>query len=91
MPAAPPTTTTSPRLPLWLACGGAGSVAHLAEGFYEGHASAVAAGAFFLFYGPRRTVLITYPTDQELCSHFQPEHIRPKDPDKLISRKLARL
>lgn len=41
-----------------IACGGAGSVEHLAQAVYEGHASAVAAGAFFLFYGRRRTVLI---------------------------------
>jgi len=74
-----------------IACGGAGSVQHLAEAAYTGHAAAVAAGAFFLFYGPRRTVLITYPTDDELREHFRPEHVRPKDPETAVDATLARL
>jgi cyclase len=74
-----------------IACGGAGSVKHLAEGFYDGHASALAAGAFFLFYGRRRTVLITYPTDEELRTEFRPEHIRTKDPISIIDTRSARL
>jgi cyclase len=74
-----------------IACGGAGRVEHLAQAVYEGHASAVAAGAFFLFYGRRRTVLITYPKDEELLKHFAPEHIRPKDPETFVERYLARL
>lgn len=78
------------RIPV-IACGGAGSTGHLAQAVYEGHASAVAAGAFFLFYGRRRTVLITYPTDAELLRHFRPEHIRPKDPKEPITRDMARL
>lgn len=61
-----------------IACGGAGSVKHLAEAVFEGHASAVASGAFFLFFGPRRTVLITYPTDEELVEHLGPDLIRHK-------------
>jgi len=61
-----------------IACGGAGSVRHLAAAIDGGHASAVAAGAFFLFFGPRRTVLITYPTDEELTAHFDPACIRLK-------------
>jgi cyclase len=74
-----------------IACGGAGSVAHLAEAYYDGGASAVAAGAFFLFYGRRRTVLITYPTDEELLAHFKPEHIRPKDPERFIDMQASRI
>ena len=74
-----------------IACGGAGSVKHLADAVYEGHASAVAAGAFFLFYGRRRTVLITYPTDEDLRRHFRPEHIRTKDPATAIDTATARL
>jgi len=62
-----------------IACGGAGSVSHLAEAVDQGHASAVAAGAFFLFYGPRRTVLITYPDDEELLKHLGQERVRLKD------------
>lgn len=74
-----------------IACGGAGSVKHLADAVYEGHAAAVAAGAFFLFYGPRRTVLITYPKDEELVRHFRREHIRPKDPETFVDTAAARL
>lgn len=62
-----------------IACGGAGSVAHLAQAVEQGHASAVAAGAFFLFYGRRRTVLITYPSDDELRTHLGAERVRTKD------------
>lgn len=61
-----------------IACGGAGSVQHLADAVDRGHASAVAAGAFFLFFGPRRTVLITYPDDSELLEVFSPDRIRLK-------------
>ncbi|HYD50224.1 MAG TPA: AglZ/HisF2 family acetamidino modification protein [Terriglobales bacterium] len=61
-----------------IACGGAGSVAHLAQAAEQGHASAVAAGAFFLFFGPRRTVLITYPEDDELAEHLPLPRIRDK-------------
>jgi cyclase len=61
-----------------IALGGAGSTRHLAEAVEIGHASAVAAGAFFLFYGKRRTVLITYPTDEELASALGSDRIRWK-------------
>lgn len=61
-----------------IACGGAGKVAHLKEAVEIGHASAVAAGALFLFFGPRRTVLINYPTTRDLTAHFDPGQIRPR-------------
>jgi len=61
-----------------IACGGAGRVAHLAEAVDYGGASAVAAGALFLFYGPRRTVLINYPPDEELREHLGEERVRTK-------------
>ena len=35
------------------------------EGINSG-ADAIAAGSFFIYYGPHRAVLITYPTDHEL-------------------------
>ena len=70
-----------------IACGGAGSVAHLGEAVGTGHASAVASGAFFLFYGPRRTVLITYPEDRELVKHLGPERVRMKDAQRLPPRR----
>lgn len=73
-----------------IACGGAGNVEQLANVCYEGHASAAAAGAFFLFYGRRRVVLITYPTDAELRKHFRPEDIRPKSLTSPVNMLLAR-
>lgn len=74
-----------------IALGGAGSTADLASAVYEGHASAVSAGAFFLFYGKRRTVLITYPSDAELRRDFAAGDIRTKDPYKMNDPDLARL
>lgn len=62
-----------------IACGGAGTVEHLAEAVDIGHATAVACGAFFLFYGPRRTVLITYPEDAELEASLGALRVRRKD------------
>ena len=48
-----------------IANGGAGSLADV-RGAVEAGASAVAAGAFFVFYGPHRAVLITYPRYSEV-------------------------
>jgi cyclase len=53
-----------------VACGGAGSVADLAEAIAAG-ASAVAAGSLFVFSGPRRAVLINYPSAAELADHVR--------------------
>lgn len=44
-----------------VACGGAGTVEHLAAAVHEGGASAVAAGSMFVFHGRLRAVLINYP------------------------------
>ncbi|MBL8101266.1 MAG: imidazole glycerol phosphate synthase subunit HisF [Anaerolineales bacterium] len=49
-----------------VACGGAGNLAHVAEAISQGHASAAAAGSMFVFQGPLRGVLISYPTPKEL-------------------------
>jgi cyclase len=49
-----------------IACGGAGSVNHFAEVLTEGAASAVAAGSFFVFQGPHRAVLISYPENHAI-------------------------
>lgn len=62
-----------------IACGGAGRVEDLAAAVDEGHASAVAGGAFFLFYGPRRTVLLSYPSDEELGRVLRRTRVRQKD------------
>jgi len=43
-----------------VACGGAGTIGHLAEAIHEGGASAVAAGSMFVFHGKHRAVLINY-------------------------------
>ncbi|HYM37644.1 MAG TPA: AglZ/HisF2 family acetamidino modification protein [Nitrospiraceae bacterium] len=47
-----------------VACGGAGSVEDFRTVFRETPASAAAAGSFFVFQGPHRAVLITYPTEE---------------------------
>lgn len=49
-----------------VACGGAGSVADLASAIQIGGASAAAAGSMFVFQGPHRAVLITFPDEQVL-------------------------
>lgn len=56
--------STAVPVPL-IALGGAGSLADI-KSAVEAGASAVAAGAFFVFHGPHRAVLITYPRYQEL-------------------------
>ncbi|MEZ0394848.1 MAG: AglZ/HisF2 family acetamidino modification protein [Anaerolineales bacterium] len=48
-----------------IACGGAGNLQHLAEAIQAG-ASAAAAGSLFVFQGPLRGVLISYPSREEL-------------------------
>lgn len=53
-----------------IAVGGAGSLEDIRRAVDSG-ASAVSAGAFFVFYGPHRAVLITYPRYGELESLFQ--------------------
>lgn len=47
------------------ACGGAGSVHHLQQAITAG-ASAAAAGSMFVFNGPHRAVLISYPSETRL-------------------------
>ena len=49
-----------------VACGGAGNLTHISEVIKQGHASAAAAGSIFVFQGPLRGVLISYPTPKEL-------------------------
>lgn len=53
-----------------IAIGGIGSLQDIKDAVNAG-ASAVAAGAFFVFHGPHRAVLITYPQYQELISLFE--------------------
>jgi cyclase len=51
-----------------IACGGAGTTADFAAAAKHGGAAAVAAGAMFVFHGPHRAVLITYPSPAELSA-----------------------
>lgn len=53
-----------------VACGGAASIQDLSRVVLEGGASAAAAGSMFVFQGPHRAVLISYPTQQELRNAF---------------------
>lgn len=50
-----------------IALGGAGGHEHLRQGLAAG-ASAVASGSAFVFYGPLRAVLITYPTQEDMAN-----------------------
>ena len=52
------------RVPL-IAAGGVSSMDDIRD-MIAGGANAVAVGSFFLFYGPHRAVLITYPPYAEL-------------------------
>lgn len=49
-----------------IACGGAGNIQDLKDAVKIGKASAVAAGSMFVFQGPHKAVLISYPTQDEL-------------------------
>jgi cyclase len=54
------------RVPL-IACGGVGSLADIKSAVTAG-ANAVAVGAFFVYHGPHRAVLITYPRHGDLVA-----------------------
>ena len=53
-----------------IACGGAGKLSDLRDAIALGGASAVAAGSLFVFSGPHRAVLITYPERAKLLEVF---------------------
>lgn len=53
-----------------VACGGAWKLEHFKEAYYEGNAHALAAGSMFVFHGPRRAVLINYPSKKEIMEAF---------------------
>lgn len=57
------------RIPV-VALGGAGSYNDMKKAVIEGYASAVAAGSMFVFHGPRKAVLINYPSPEELVKIF---------------------
>lgn len=49
-----------------IAMGGAGNISHFSEAVKKTHVSAVAAGSFFVYQGPHKAVLISYPKRKEL-------------------------
>ena len=51
-----------------IAAGGAGTIDHFRAAIQDGGCAAVAAGAMFVFHGPHRAVLITYPARAQLES-----------------------
>jgi len=54
-----------------IACGGAKDISDLADAYYNGNASAVAAGSLFVYHGARKAVLINYPDKSELEKIFK--------------------
>lgn len=54
-----------------IACGGAGNLNHLKEAYYKGNAHALATGSLFVYHGPRKAVLINYPSKEELLKVFK--------------------
>lgn len=52
-----------------IALGGAGNIQHFREAAEAG-AAAAAAGSMFVFNGPHRAVLISYPLDEQLRETF---------------------
>jgi cyclase len=51
-----------------VACGGAGKIQDLADAIKIGGASAAAAGSIFVYQGPFKAVLISYPSQEQLHS-----------------------
>ena len=57
--------TSAVKIPV-IACGGAGKLEHFTQAVKTGHASAVAAGSMFVYQGINRSVLINFPSQDEL-------------------------
>jgi cyclase len=49
-----------------VALGGAGTVSDLKQAYLEGHATGLAAGSMFVYYGPNKGVLINYPERKDI-------------------------
>ena len=56
--------------PSVIASGGATDSADLVRAVTESGASAVAAGALFIYRGPHRAVLLSYPSAQQIHAHI---------------------
>jgi len=66
--------TQSTEIPV-VALGGAGKLSDLAMAVFLGGVSAVSAGSLFVYHGPRKAVLINYPTKEEKLNLFRDEGI----------------
>jgi len=53
-----------------IASGGAGNLDHVVDAIRKGGATAAAAGSIFVFQGPHRAVLITFPDEGKLRAAF---------------------
>jgi cyclase len=53
-----------------VAAGGSGKLTDLSKAVNDSYASAVAAGSMFVYHGPRKAVLINYPSQIELRNTF---------------------
>ena len=53
-----------------VASGGAGALDDFSKAVKESYASAVAAGSMFVYHGPRKAVLVNYPTISEINKIF---------------------
>jgi cyclase len=56
-----------------VACGGAGELEDFFAATREANASSASAGSYFVYHGPRRAVLINFPSQNELKSLFSSE------------------
>lgn len=57
-----------------IAVGGAGNLTHIKEAFALSNVDAVACGSLFVFQGPLRGVLISYPSNQKIQSLLDKKH-----------------
>lgn len=53
-----------------VALGGAGNLQHMHDAYTQAHATALAAGSMFVFYGPNKAVLINYPDKNIIAKTF---------------------
>lgn len=61
--------SSSVNIPV-VACGGAGTYEDLRKAYNEGEAHALSAGSMFVYHGPRKAVLINYPSKVEIREVF---------------------
>lgn len=66
--------STSVNIPV-IASGGAGKLHDFLYAIRDGKASAVSAGSMFVYYGPHRAVLITYPQYTSLIEIFKEDNL----------------